>query len=1142
MLTQKTVIATIVVLVLSISTSARATHYYVDPNGDDSNGLSWATAFHAIQQGIDANSPTVVEVNEATYYETVDFNGVSCTVTSTDPNDPNVVAATIIDANGGTHAVYFHNSEDANSVLTGFYITGATDGVRCSSANPNITKCDVNNVTFGYNLDNSSATISGCTSRNNSKGVRCWYGSPQIIGCLVWGSTLDGVWAFLSTATIKDCVIENNGDDGIDAFGFTTSTIMYNYIGENTDDGIVLSTSKADVKNNWIYDNGNAGIRANGSVWADLWNNTIVGNSKYGILNSQTQPTIRNCIIWDCNDNMNNCTATYSCISDCNDAGGTGNICGDGNDPNFVDPNNDDYHLAHDSPCIDKGYASGDYTGQTDIDGEPRVQGEYVDMGADEVPRVHNVEKDKWYATIQAAINDAADGNTIVAYPGSYQECIDFVGKAITVRSSDPNDWDIVDKTVIDANGGYRAVYFHNSEDANSVLRGFTITDASHGVYSYGASPTISNCVMMGSISSYGIRCQGASPTITNCIAKNNYIGSYFTSTTADITNCIMEENTHGIFWYGSPSGKIGYNKIRHNTSDGIYLISSAPKVNSNSIYDNGRNGVTCLNSGSAVLRNNAIVGNDTMGICKSAGTQPSISNCILWDCNDDLYNCSATYSCISDCNDANGTGNLCGDGNDPNFVDPNNDDYHVAYDSPCIDKGDPNGDYTGETDIDGEPRVQGVYVDIGADEVPRVHNIEKDKWYVTVQAAIDDACDSNTIEVHQGTYSENIDFGGKAIMVRSTDPNDSNVVAATIIDGGGSGNVVEFETGETSTSVLEGLTITDGNRGIYCYYSSPTISKCVIKNNTTGGTDDGAGMYNDHSDPNVLNCTFSGNSSADDGGGMHNYYCDPTISGCDFNGNTTEDYGGGMRNENADATISNCKFVNNTAGGDGGGMYNDDNDPVVITDCVFIGNSSGDDGGGMFNEDNEAIVDDCVFAKNAASDNGGGMYNNYVDSASLTTSCVFWDNNSVDHGGGIANRDSDHEMANCTFFENEAGGDGGAIWNDDSDATIANCIFWQNSADGSGDEIYNEGSSNPDTHDNFEDDPDFEDENDPDGTDGVWGTCDDGLRLDSTSDCIDEGDTDDAELDYDDKDIKGSDRELDSDPDIGAYEYDSGC
>lgn len=54
----------------------------------------------------------------------------------------------------------------------------------------------------------------------------------------------------------------------------------------------------------------------------------------------------------------------------------------------------------------------------------------------------------------------------------------------------------------------------------------------------------------------------------------------------------------------------------------------------------------------------------------------------------------------------------------DPCFVDADNDDYHLSLNSPCINMGDPNGDYDGQTDIDGDPRIVGLYVDMGADEV----------------------------------------------------------------------------------------------------------------------------------------------------------------------------------------------------------------------------------------------------------------------------------------------------------------------------------------------------------------------------------------------------------------------------------------
>jgi len=63
----------------------------------------------------------------------------------------------------------------------------------------------------------------------------------------------------------------------------------------------------------------------------------------------------------------------------------------------------------------------------------------------------------------------------------------------------------------------------------------------------------------------------------------------------------------------------------------------------------------------------------------------------------------------------------LCVDPNGPDG-DPNtweDNDYHLSPSSPCIGAGDPNGDYTGQTDIDGQPRLMGPVVDMGSDEVP---------------------------------------------------------------------------------------------------------------------------------------------------------------------------------------------------------------------------------------------------------------------------------------------------------------------------------------------------------------------------------------------------------------------------------------
>ncbi len=60
-----------------------------------------------------------------------------------------------------------------------------------------------------------------------------------------------------------------------------------------------------------------------------------------------------------------------------------------------------------------------------------------------------------------------------------------------------------------------------------------------------------------------------------------------------------------------------------------------------------------------------------------------------------------------------------------------------------------------------------------------------------TIQAGILAAVNGDVVIVAQGEYFETINFAGRAITLRSTDPNDPVVVMNTIIDGGGVGSVV---------------------------------------------------------------------------------------------------------------------------------------------------------------------------------------------------------------------------------------------------------------------------------------------------------------------------------------------------------------
>ncbi len=106
------------------------------------------------------------------------------------------------------------------------------------------------------------------------------------------------------------------------------------------------------------------------------------------------------------------------------------------------------------------------------------------------------------------------------------------------------------------------------------------------------------------------------------------------------------------------------------------------------------------------------------------------LANCILWDGGDEIWNndgstITITYSDIQ--GGWPGTGNI---DEGPLFVGPNgldgiggtaddeDDNVHLRGYSPCINAGNPSGDYSGQVDLDGQPRVAYGRVDMGADEV----------------------------------------------------------------------------------------------------------------------------------------------------------------------------------------------------------------------------------------------------------------------------------------------------------------------------------------------------------------------------------------------------------------------------------------
>lgn len=278
---------------------------------------------------------------------------------------------------------------------------------------------------------------------------------------------------------------------------------------------------------------------------------------------------------------------------------------------------------------------------------------------------------------------------------------------------------------------------------------------------------------------------------------------------------------------------------------------------------------------------------------------------------------------------------------------------------------------------------------------------------YPTIQAAISAAASGDTVIVMPGTYTgsgnKNLDFGGKAITVRSVDPNDPAIVAATVIDCEYSGRGFYFHSGETADSVAAGFTITKGfvvsGGGISCDGSSPTINNCTFIGNKIYYTNGkGGGMYNTDSNPILNNCQFI-NNIAGYGGGIYNYRSDPYLNNCLFIENSIDllfdGEGGGIYNGYlCYPTLIDCQFIENSAFY--GGAISQEYSVMTANNCIFIGNSADSKGGGIANNLSNLTLTNCTFAGNLAEDGKAivsdrnpsptGMSEIYV------TNCILWD------------------------------------------------------------------------------------------------------------------------------------------------------
>ena len=172
---------------------------------------------------------------------------------------------------------------------------------------------------------------------------------------------------------------------------------------------------------------------------------------------------------------------------------------------------------------------------------------------------------------------------------------------------------------------------------------------------------------------------------------------------------------------------------------------------------------------------------------------------------------------------------------------------------------------------------------------------------YSTIQSAIDASSNGDTVLVAPGEYFENINFKGKNILLTSYFMlnEDVSYITSTIINGSQPNHIdtascVLFVSGEDSTAILQGFTLTGGTGtkwidehgagtyveggGILVTLSSPTIKNNLIINNEAIRTGTGivsaggGGIRVGDGNPHILNNVFMSNSGMYGGAIVLNY------------------------------------------------------------------------------------------------------------------------------------------------------------------------------------------------------------------------------------------------------------------------------
>lgn len=822
----------IVPLLLIAAALQAQTIRYVKPGGTG-DGSSWSNASGDLQAMIDAsNAADQVWVAAGTYQQVNEYafvmkNGVKIyggfAGNETNLSQRNFASnTTTLQGNSCNVIINNNNNLDNTALLDGFVITGGYgyDDQTGTGIGQN----------YGAGIYNSGAspTIQNCIINHNHAyfyggGVANINASPVFINVQITGNFTEsggGVYNSGGSPQFINVTIAGNRDDA-------GGGGVYN------DNG-----SSPAFKNCIIYDNygeNSAGYSVEGDVLNTSGGAPVFTNS---LLPSYAAPPYPVSTSWSNNFGTD----------------GGNNIVGQ--DPGFVSPvagssapsSSGNYSLIHGSPAVNAGSNSFLPAGDTlDLAGNPRKYGT-ADMGAYEfIPSVIYVDNSiatpgdgSGWSTAFKTLSDA------IAFADQYSNVDSIlIAKGTYYPPGSQNSADRDSAFLIPQRGGIKiyggypsgggtrnivlnptilsgdiGTLNNNSDNSQHILvvtntlpgadsvviDGLTITNANGTTGQYTYNGNLTNQTEGGGILIRQNTGLNGKMAVRNCTIINNSNtstggGIYCWNASAVVSGCIISGNTSG-----NGGGMLNISNVANSTIiNSVFANNSA--TNGGGLY-NG-------NSASAVISNCTFSNNTASGSGNNIWNDNStinLTNSIVW--NGDMYNTAtlnATYCDVQQTSGAySGTGNI---NTDPLFVSST--DLHLQSTSPCINTGiaDTTGLNVGNFDLDGNSRVQGGRIDMGAYEVflstPASLNFDGADDYVQIPNSISSAS-AFTIEYWMKTTQTGASgsqwFNGNGI-VDAEMPGATNDFGTSLV-----GAKIAFGIGNPDKTILSASDVNTGN------------------------------------------------------------------------------------------------------------------------------------------------------------------------------------------------------------------------------------------------------------------------------------------------------------------------------------------